>query len=257
LALALAPDGRTVAALGQNFTLQVWDLVEPRLIVEFRAEPLGITALAFSPDGRTLATAAGTTSPATLEAVAVCLWDAATGRQVGKISVPYGRGAKDHYRVSALAFSPDGRALAAASTAPLGPPDAGGGPDDCHPVRVWDVSTGREVRPFPVEPGRLPASSDPRLTEGWGAGCVAFSPDGRTLAVGDVDNTVALYEVATGRVRHRLRGHDGRVRSVAYSADGRLLVSAASDLTGLVWDLTSLEAEGIQERLDKNNLDAP
>jgi hypothetical protein len=68
---------------------------------------------------------------------------------------------------------------------------------------------------------------------------MAFSADGRALAwSGWKDYSVHLIEVATGRERHCFTGHTGRVLALAFSADGKFLVSGSGDTTGLVWDLT-------------------
>jgi hypothetical protein len=66
---------------------------------------------------------------------------------------------------------------------------------------------------------------------------LVFSPDGRTLAT-NWGRAVVLWEVATGKPRRQLVGHLGGVGDVAFSADGRRLVSGSSDCTALVWDLT-------------------
>ena len=68
---------------------------------------------------------------------------------------------------------------------------------------------------------------------------VAFSPDGTRLASGADDNTVRLWDVATGKETARLEGHGDWVRSVAFSPDGTRLASGADDNTVRLWDVAS------------------
>jgi hypothetical protein len=77
------------------------------------------------------------------------------------------------------------------------------------------------------------------------ARAVALSPDGKLLATGDadgygiyqgIDHAVRLWDLWTGKEVDQLRGHIGAVTDLAFSADGRVLVSASVDTTLLVWD---------------------
>jgi WD40 repeat protein len=66
--------------------------------------------------------------------------------------------------------------------------------------------------------------------------CVAFSPDGRTLALGADDGTIRLWDMPAARERMVWHGHDDLTRSVAFSPDGKLLASSAQDGSAVLWD---------------------
>ena len=89
-------------------------------------------------------------------------------------------------------------------------------------VVLRDVASGRVV-------GRLEGHRD-------AVSCLAFSPDGRTLATGSYDRTVKLWDVASGRERATLTGHTNWVFAVAFAPDGKALASAGHDKTVRIWD---------------------
>jgi serine/threonine protein kinase len=69
--------------------------------------------------------------------------------------------------------------------------------------------------------------------------CLAISPDGKTLVSGSADNSVRLWEFATGKALKTLTGHTSYVNTIAITPDGKTLVSGSADTTIKLWDLAS------------------
>src|SRR5271154_857188 len=76
---------------------------------------------------------------------------------------------------------------------------------------------------------------------------VTFSPDGQLVASASDDETVRLWDAATGAVRGTLEGHSDSVSAVAFSPDGQLVASASDDKTVRLWDTTTGVVHGTLE----------
>ncbi|EXA30335.1 hypothetical protein FOVG_18262 [Fusarium oxysporum f. sp. pisi HDV247] len=72
---------------------------------------------------------------------------------------------------------------------------------------------------------------------------VVFSNDGRLIASGSYDNTVKIWNVATGEEERTLKGHTGWVTSVVFSNDGKLIASGSYDETVKIWNVATGEEE--------------
>jgi len=70
---------------------------------------------------------------------------------------------------------------------------------------------------------------------------VSFSPDGRRIVSGSVDNTLKVWDAESGQEMLTLKGHSSSVRSVSFSPDGKRIVSGSFDKTVKIWDGRPLE----------------
>ncbi len=79
---------------------------------------------------------------------------------------------------------------------------------------------------------------------------VAFSPDGKSVVSGHRDNTVSIWDVASGAELTKMEGHGATVLAVAFSPDGKSVVSGSFDMTMRIWDVASGAELAKMERHD-------
>jgi WD40 repeat protein len=198
--IALAWHGGVLASAGIEAHVLLWDMPGGKLRTTLDAGGR-VRSLAMASDGKQLA-AGG-------EDGAVRLWDVATGKPGARLA-----GHADW--VLALAFSPDGQQLAS------------GGADG---VRLWDMAAGKKLLDIPAAPPGPNASPAPANA----VQALAFSPDGKLLAVGGSDAQVYLVNPADGKPVRSLPGHTSSVTALAFHPGGALLVSASKDRTVRLW----------------------
>jgi WD40 repeat protein len=240
--IVLSPGREMVAAAMENSPLQLSSFVRGNELPSLPGmPPEPPTCAVFSADSKVLAVG--------YQSLPVHVWELS---RPGKPRLYPGA---DH-GVLGLAFSPDGKTLAAIE---------GGGQ-----IHGWDIVSAKHVRvgdsaragaPVVFSPnGKLLATGgEDGIINLWDVGgsrafrqlhghpdtvhALAFSPDGRVLASGGGDTAVRLWEVCSGQEIQRWSGHTGPVTALAFSQDGRALASGSTDTTLLVWDATGQRSE--------------
>ena len=193
-AVRFAPRGDTVA-VAFNKEIWLWDVASEREVRKLTSPNVSLRSMAFSPDGQEIASAG--------VGYEIVVHDVATGDTR--------RTLKGHNHNSmGIAYSPDGSRLAACSTDVI---------SGTCPITIWDTRAGQVLTVLRANPG---------------ANNLAFSPDGKTLAVAGRNSSVYLWDIAT-RKYDKLTGHGDQVLAVAYSVDGRRLASAGMDQKTRIW----------------------
>jgi WD40 repeat protein len=224
-------DGRLVGLRDKDGRLEFWSIKDGQKQSRFLTSPVPLGCAALSPDGRTAAF--GHRRDMTLH-----VFDIATGKERAQCGHRGG--------TELVIFAPDNRTIASV--------------EGDRFIHLWDAESGRELRPIGAQRGPVR--------------CMTFSPNGRLLVVGlnpheaeraanavmpppgglgapvvempvlragstrDSELVVQVWEIASRRERCVLRGHLGPISGVAFSGDGRRLLSVSEDATGLVWDMT-------------------
>jgi WD40 repeat protein len=257
-----SPDGRQILSASRDNTVKLWDLATGREIRTFSGHTEGVNSVAFSPDGRQIVSGS--------EDKTIKIWDIATGRENRTIHGGI-------YSAHTVAFDSSGRTiiskmyhLMAAGDGIIKLWDVATGRElrtiTAHPgdsfntmmsvalsadrqtiitgltgrqegiIKQWDLSTGREIMTFSGHSDSVTA--------------LAISPDNRRIVsfssnniVGGqytgMGNTIKLWNTATGREIWSFSGLSCNIRSLAFSPDGRQIISGSSNGTTRFWDVVT------------------
>jgi WD40 repeat protein/predicted Ser/Thr protein kinase len=234
--LAVSPDGRLVAVVGDQPDVLLWNVAERKIEARLPASA-GNDCVAFSPDGRYVAVAGADTT--------IHILAAADGHAVEIL-------AGHAHPAGQVSFSPNGNYLASASRVdgtvilwnlaaksetelsspiPNQYPAVAFSPDSAtlawssgdHAIQLTDVTTGK-VR------AKLTGHGGP-------VGALAFSADGKWLASGGKDFDARLWDARTGALMAIFPGENGMLTSIAFSPDSQSLLTACADGTMELWHL--------------------
>ncbi|HZZ80657.1 MAG TPA: hypothetical protein VFE62_19295 [Gemmataceae bacterium] len=242
--MALSPDNKRVASVTSEGQVQVYS-TDGKLITKWDSKQIGDVQIAFTPDGKALVTADND----------IRFWNIETGAQIGQVP------AAGLDTVQAFAFSPDSKTIAiarrsaqielvdwqnkkslvtlkypgllyAVAWSPDGKKIAAGGGAK---IFLWD-SQGNLIRSFDVKEGPAPTFPTVRL--------LAFGPDNKTLAAAGFDAVVRIFDCTaknpTDAKDQRLcEGHTSAICSLAFSGDGRMLLTGGFDRTARLWEAFS------------------
>ena len=207
--VAFSPDGRFVASGCWDNTINIWHVGSGKKVITLDGHSQQVLSIAFSPDGKTLASG-GTDQT-------IKLWDLTSMKEIATW--------KGHRnQVCSVAFSPSGRILASGSWD--------------RTIRLWEVASGQNVAI--IENGQMTVS------------CVTFSPDGKLLASAEeltgkstpaarasVTCCIKLWDTATGNNIAVLEKQPGNIYTIAFSPDGKTLVSGGANKAIIIWDVAT------------------
>jgi WD40 repeat protein len=213
LAVAFAPDGKTLATSGRDGLVKLWDVASDRHLRTLEQQYAHVETLAWSRDGRTVAFAARDGE--------IRLWDAATGQEVCPQPGHHGG-------VFRTVLSPDGKIAVTAAWD--------------RTVRCWDAATGRELRVLAglvkgIKGGSPPDGSREQHVVAGLVNELAVSPDSRTVLASFPEGRLRMWDLATGRETTPADLPDRlRFGAFTFTPDGRRLITASGPrVTVLDW----------------------
>lgn len=218
-AAALSPDGNTLAVSlveeidthiqkSSTSSLWLWDPLTGKPSAELQGQQAPITALAYSADGALLASGSFTSSD-------IWLWNVKEAKP--HLLIP---DALIGHSIEALAFNPTNNQLILSGIDWLSTSGTNGA------VSIWDIEQMKEVQ---------------RLNGGSVA--LAVHPQGELLAAATLGRTVELWNLNTGELQHELESHADALTCVAFSSDGKMLVTGSDDFTLHLWDVEKIELQ--------------
>jgi len=197
--IAFSPDGKTFASSSADKTIRIWNLHGKQLQI-LKGHQAAVNSITYSPNGKLLASA---DDDGTIQ-----LWNVENlNEQNSLLPTTLSESGSN----SKVLFSPNSTILVAV---------------DLDTIEIWDLEAHDLAHQKPQS-----FFVDSVITS------VAFSPDGKILAIAGEDKAIQLRNLQ-GQLITNIKGHESKITSVVFNPDGKTLASASFDHTIKLWDLT-------------------
>ncbi len=208
-ALAFSTDGQTLVTVGADSTVKIWHTGALDLIDILHKHRGDVRCVAFTPDGKMLATGGHDRK--------ILFWNLRDRQVENTLCL-------DDTAAHSMVLSQDGRTLITGSY---------------RKIKVWETSSKQNEK----------NSQDPQpiytlMGHSHIVSSLAISADAKFLVSGSQDQTIRVWNLATGELVHTLKGHRDSVNAVALSPDAQIIASGSADKTIKLWHLQSGELLG-------------
>jgi len=220
---AFSPDGTKIITIHDDSTTRIWDIGSGKALRTLAVHPEDVHTVSFSPDGTKVLTASEVPVEGRRSvrfAGSVRIWDTESGKELHKFT-------EQSEGIENASFSPDGKKVVTITG---------------FNVRIWDTESGKELQTLVVKEEDL----------------IVFSPDGTKIVTAGADHIATIWDAETGKELQRLQGdpnsradvggyfislvsYDPKVSSVAFSPDGKKIVTASNDGSVRIYDLSAME----------------
>ena len=214
MSIDITPDGKQIVAVCRNTTspgreditkIKLYDITTGKKIQTFLEYIKKVTSFAFSPDGNRVITSS-------FDDGEIKIWDVATEQELRTIS-------EDLYQVNFISFSPNGKYFISRSESRI---------NFSRYITIWDANSYIKIRDISISENFVP---------------IVFNQNGSIIATIPYDGrNIQLIDIVTGKEIKTISvisGNRGEVTCLAFSPDGKMIVSGSDDKSIKLWDVAT------------------